>query len=112
MEEGVRSKNSESDSNNTKRDKSWWDREGSLHHITRSESEEYIVPPKIARLEVWETKEVEVDRGSMRQFGNQERDPNNVSRMYDGSGNGSKEFETTTTVTAIGNGRKSESGSR
>jgi hypothetical protein len=91
---------------NGKGDKSWWDREGGIY---RSESEENIVQAKVMRLEVWETKEFDIDRGDGRQFARdgQDIDANNT-RMYDGAG---KEFETRTTVTARGSpmGRKIES---
>ncbi len=105
----------------------WWESraEGGL---ARSESEEYIVGAGVGGkgnavpLEIWESREVAIDRGSVRDVkgantttitgaGSPELmngDRGMRTRMYDGVG---KEFETTTTVTAIGNGRKSESGS-
>ena len=86
-----------------KSDKSWWDREG----YTRSESEERIVPPgqaKVLRLEVWETKEFDIDRSDGQHFARDGQDVD-TTRMYDGGD------KNTTTVTAGGSpmGRKSES---
>ncbi|TVY36636.1 hypothetical protein LOCC1_G006789 [Lachnellula occidentalis] len=78
-----------------KKDKSWWDREG----YARGESEEHIVreaeAAKVPKLEVWETKEFEIDRedGEGKQFATDGQDPN-VTRMYDGGD------KNTTTVTA------------
>jgi len=76
-----------------KKDKSWWDREG----YVRSESEEYIVRTtaeamKVPKLEVWETKEFEIDREESMQFATDAQDPN-AKRMYDGGD------KNTTTVT-------------
>ncbi|KAG4443900.1 hypothetical protein IFR05_000666 [Cadophora sp. M221] len=125
----------------------WWEsnkNEGT--RLGRSESEEYIVGREAGGgrggavpLEIWESRDVTVDRGSVMDGGRSvttvtspgmvamgsgrgRRDDTNVkgngnidmgmrTGMYDGSG---KDFETRTTVTAIGNGasgRKSESGS-
>ena len=76
---------------------SWWEREsghgGTTSRLGRTESEERIVvrspgPAKLMPLEIWESKEYEVDRGSVRQPG----------------------FETSTTITASV-GRRSESSS-
>lgn len=104
----------------------WWEsrNEGGL---ARSESEEYIVGVNGTKgnampLEIWESREVAIDRGSVRGPGTNTTvtsagspglngDHGMRTRMYDGVG---KEFETTTTVTAVsgnGGGRKSESGS-
>ncbi|TVY32772.1 hypothetical protein LSUB1_G007143 [Lachnellula subtilissima] len=60
-----------------KKDKSWWDREG----YVRSESEEYIVRTtaealKVPKLEVWETKEFEIDREDGKQFATDGQDLN------------------------------------
>lgn len=78
--------------------------------LERSESEEYIVGPggKVRRMEVWETREVEVDRdGDKVQFAKDGQ----VDEGYEGEGKG---FKTSTTVTALnslpgGGRRKSES---
>ncbi|KAH7386558.1 hypothetical protein BKA64DRAFT_711777 [Cadophora sp. MPI-SDFR-AT-0126] len=117
----------------------WWESSKSDGmRLGRSESEEYIVGRdangsgrgNAVPLEIWESRDVTIDRGSVM---DSERNVTTVSSspggimksksgrvgsgnvdmgmrtgMYDGSG---KEFETRTTVTAIGSGRKSESGS-
>ncbi|KAE8444834.1 hypothetical protein EG329_014189 [Mollisiaceae sp. DMI_Dod_QoI] len=103
---------------------SWWDREG---RISPSDSEEYIVggmgdgksKGKDVPLEIWESREVEVDRGSVsdadarigRGMGTGTGDSMRT-KMYDGS---TDVFETRTVVTAKTSsplGRRSESGSR
>ena len=107
--------------------------------LGRSESEEYIVGRdangsgrgNAVPLEIWESRDVTIDRGSVLDAGrsvttvtspkgtvksksgrgsggNGLVDMGMRTGMYDGSG---KEFETRTTVTAVGSGRKSESGS-
>jgi len=103
---------------------SWWDRED---RISRSDSEEYIVAGmgdgkirgKDVPLEIWESREVEVDRGSMVDAdarigrGNGTGTGDSMrTKMYDGSVD---VFETRTVVTAKTSsplGRRSESGSR
>ena len=75
---------------------SWWDREAGL---SRSESEEYIVggTKRDVPLEIWESREVDIDRGSVRPVMN--GNVTGPTKMYDGSG---KEYETRTTVTIAG----------
>ncbi|KAL5332056.1 hypothetical protein ACEPPN_001599 [Leptodophora sp. 'Broadleaf-Isolate-01'] len=133
----------------SERSGNWWEsnkNEGT--RLGRSESEEYIVGREagVGRggavpLEIWESRDVTVDRGSvmdgntsvttvtspgmvamgsgrgrraemnLKGSGNGNIDMGMRTGMYDGSG---KDFETRTTVTAIGNGgsgRKSESDS-
>ncbi len=72
---------------------SWWDREAAL---SRSESEEYIVggTKRDMPLEIWESREVDIDTGSVRPVMN--GNVTSPTKMYDGSG---KAFETRTTVT-------------
>ncbi|KAL2065214.1 hypothetical protein VTL71DRAFT_2883 [Oculimacula yallundae] len=120
----------------------WWEgKDGATNgtKLGRSESEEYIVGNAAGAgrgampLEIWESRDVTVDRGSTmdqtgvvtsittpglvkgkvskKMLGHSNNDRGMRTGMYDGS---NKEFETRTTVTAIGNGpvgRKSESGS-
>jgi len=87
---------------------SWWDREPGL---SRSESEEHIVNNGNVPLEILTLREVDIDRGSV-------RNPNEVrvhthiqssSKMFDGSG---RDYETRTIISTTPVGRKSESGSR
>jgi hypothetical protein len=100
----------------------WWESRDANNKLGRSESEEYIVGSNGMKgsavpLEIWESREVAIDRGSVRDQGsvttivggggNTGEDKGMRTKMYDGVG---KEYETRTTVTAIG-GRKSESGS-
>lgn len=76
---------------------SWWEREaghgGLGTRLGRTESEERMVrtpgPAKVGPLEIWESKEYDVDRGSVR---------------HDGF-----ETRTTITVTTPSAGRRSES---
>lgn len=94
-------------SGDAKKDKSWWDREG----YVRSESEEHIVreaeAAKVPKLEVWETKEFEIDREDGKQFATEGQNPN-TTRMYDG---GDKNITTVTATrgTPTPTARKSES---
>ncbi|TVY15631.1 hypothetical protein LARI1_G006278 [Lachnellula arida] len=94
-------------SGDAKQDKSWWDREGH----GRSESEEHIVREaeagKVMRLEVWETKEFEIDREDDKQSVTEGQHPN-TTRMYDG-GNKNITTVTATRVTQPPTARKSES---
>lgn len=78
---------------------SWWEREsgqgGTGSRLGRTESEERIVvrsegPAKVMPLEIWESKEYEVDRGSVSQTG----------------------FETSTTITASVGGRSDSDSDR
>lgn len=92
-----------------KRDKSWFDRESSMSRLGRSESEEFIVNPgkAVMPMEVWETKEIAVDRGSVRAFPTASEHSESgfdkkmqLKRMYDGAGSGKGQYETRTIVTA------------
>lgn len=91
---------------------SWWDREPGL---ARSESEEYIVGSSNTNvpLEILTLKEVDIDRGSVRDpmGGGRGRSAHVQSpeKMFDGSG---RDYETRTVITTTPMGRKSESGSR
>lgn len=75
---------------------SWWEREaghGGASRLGRTESEERMVglpPAKLLPLEIWESKEYDVDRGSVRQG----------------------QFETRTTITISAPSRRSRSSSR
>jgi hypothetical protein len=88
---------------------SWWDREPGL---ARTESEEYIVGNSNTNvpLEILTLREVEVDRGSLRDpiGGGTRSHVQSSAKMFDGSG---RDYETRTTVTTVTLGRKSESGS-
>jgi hypothetical protein len=91
---------------------SWWDREPGL---TRSESEERIVGSSNTSvpLEILTLREVDIDRGSVREpIGvNGKVFIQSNSKMFDGNG---RDYETKTTITTLAtqSGRKSESGSR
>jgi hypothetical protein len=98
---------------------SWWERESRLG---RTESEEYIVgDPNVRKdmpLEIWESREVDVERGSI-EAGKEDTGMKKMDRMFDGTGH---EYESTVVIEAIGNtngsgrktsvGRKSSSSSR
>lgn len=116
----------------------WWESKNAGTKLGRSESEEYIVGRETGGrggavpLEIWESRDVIIDHGSATDSGRsvttvtspglvkgksvrgsaggENSDMGMRTGMYDGSG---KEFETRTTVTAVGSGagRKSESGS-
>ncbi len=81
---------------------SWWEREAA--GLTRSESEEYIVadPKKDVPLEIWESRQVDIDRGSVRDDSELGLSRGvgvvkSPTKMYDGSG---RDYQTTTMVTA------------
>jgi hypothetical protein len=97
---------------------SWWERESRLE---RTESEEYIVGDPNGRkdvpLEIWESREVDVERGSKAV---EDKGMRTVDRMFDGTGHG---YESTVVIEAVGKstngsgrkgslGRKSSSSSR
>jgi hypothetical protein len=98
---------------------SWWERESRLG---RTESEEYIVGDPNGRkdvpLEIWESREVDVERGSLTV--EEDKGMRTMDRMFDGKGH---EYESTVVIEAIGKntngsgrkasvGRKSSSSSR
>lgn len=75
---------------------SWWEREaGSGAKLGRTESEERMVrspgQAKLGPLEIWESKEYDVDRGSVRQGGFQTRTTITVSTPSAGRRSGSSE---------------------
>ena len=98
---------------------SWWERESRLG---KTESEEYIVGDPNGRkdvpLEIWESREVDVERGSV--VVEEDKGMRTMDRMFDGTGH---EYESTVVIEAVGNntngsgrkgspGRKSSSSSR
>jgi len=98
---------------------SWWERESRLG---RTESEEYIVGDSGVRkdvpLEIWESREVDVERGSISR--EEDKGMKTMDRMFDGTGH---EYESTVVIQAVGKntngsgrkasiGRKSSSSSR
>jgi hypothetical protein len=96
-------------------DISWWERnDGGL---SATESEEYIVgnSKKDVPLEIWESRQVDVETGSVdpREGGPRDLKKEQV-KIYDGTGiSGQNEFESTTTIKAVPRpiviGRRSES---
>lgn len=96
-------------------DVSWWERnDGGLG---QTESEEYIVGngKKDVPLEIWESRQVDVETGSVDPQEDGRRDLRKEQvKIYDGRGiRGPNEFESTTTIKAISRpiviGRRSES---
>lgn len=85
-----------------KGDVSWWERD----HGMRSESEEYIVGTgkKDVPLEIWESRRVDVESGSVEGLNGSERDLKKEQvRIYDGVGiRGQGEFESTVHIEALG----------
>jgi hypothetical protein len=105
---------SRNDKGEAKAQMSWWERESSTNKLGQSESEEHIVgAPNKAKsipLEIWESKEFDIDRGSVR-IGELDNRGQQI-RIYDGVGGnaGAREFETKTIVTAsASSARRSES---
>jgi len=84
---------------------SWWEREGNLSRLGRTESEEYIVRPpgkaKMVPLEIWESKEFDVDRGSVGPGAPVSDRRPQPSKIFDGVGGSgaTSVYETKTTVT-------------
>ena len=84
------------------REAGWWEREARMTRLGKTESEEHIVgapsKAKLMPLEIWESKEFDVDRGSIRAAG---FDRTGLQpRIYDGvGGNSAQEFVSKTTVT-------------
>jgi hypothetical protein len=86
----------------------WWERDTDV--LERTESEEYIVGGSNGRkdvpLEIWESREVDVERGSV-QVGEDDRGMRTMNRMFDGSG---KDYESTVVIQAVGTKNLIESG--
>lgn len=97
-------------------DASWWERNNG--GLSRSESEEYIVggSRKDVPLEIWESRQVDVETGTMGHPRGTDLKKQQV-KIYDGTGvRGPSEFESTTTIQAAARpdmvARRSESGDR
>ncbi len=95
---------------------SWWEREGNLSGLGKTESEEYIVPPpgkaKMVPLEIWESKEFDVDRGSVGPGVPVSDGKPQPPKIFDGVGGtgAARVYETKTTVTTtVTPARRSES---
>jgi hypothetical protein len=82
--------------------------------VGKTESEEYIVgDPNVRKdvpLEIWESREVDVERGSITV--EEDKGMRTMDRMFDGTGH---EYESTVVIEAIGkntsgNGRKASVG--
>jgi hypothetical protein len=86
---------------------SWWERESRLG---RTESEEYIVGDSNGRkdvpLEIWESREVDVERGSI-ETGKEDKGMRTTDRMFDGTGH---EYESTVVIQAVGKKEPPNSG--
>ena len=88
-----------------KGDVSWWERNDS--GLSKTESEEYIIPGngkngKNVPLQIWESRQVDVERGSVVEEHGRERDLRiEQARIYDGVGkNGRREFESSVKIEA------------